>query len=70
MFEELAWAKAHRLIAFVNIDLVIGKGSMVAHEHGAVAMWTFGFPLDGKKVRVWQARLLTFCCRVGLLADS
>ncbi len=39
-------------VAFVKVDLGVGMGSMVAREYGVTATPTFGFFLDGKKVRV------------------
>ena len=53
MFEELARAKGAPRVAFVKDDLAVGMGSMVAREHGLTARPTFGFFLDGEKVRVW-----------------
>ena len=53
VFEELARAKGAPRVAFVKVDLAVGMGSMVAREHGVTATPTFGFFLDGKKVRVW-----------------
>ena len=38
-------------IAFVKVDLGVGMGSMVAREYDVTATPTFGFFLDGKKVR-------------------
>ena len=56
MFEELAREKAKKgeegQVAFAKVDLGVGMGSMVAREHGVTATPTFGFFLDGKKVRV------------------
>ena len=55
VFEELARAKGAPRVAFVKVDLAVGMGSMVAREHGVTATPTFGFFLDGKKVRVCSA---------------
>ena len=64
VFEDLAWSKknltmssggkaqAECQIAFVNVDLGVGMGLMVAREYGVTATPTFDFFLDGKKVRV------------------
>jgi hypothetical protein len=64
VFEDLARSKknlttgsggnpqAESQIAFVKVDLGVGMGSMVAREYGVSATPTFGFFLDGKKVRV------------------
>ena len=60
MFEELAWAEGTPRVAFVKIDLAVGMGSMVAREHGVTATPTFGFLLDGKKVRVWLSHDLFY----------
>ena len=51
VFEELARSKGQQ-VAFVKVDLGVGMGSMVAREYGVAATPTFGFFLDGKKVRV------------------
>ena len=62
VFEELAREKAKEgqgQVAFAKVDLGVGMGSMVAREHGVTATPTFGFYLDGKKVRV-QFRLTLF----------
>jgi hypothetical protein len=56
VFEELARSKgqsqSQQQVAFVKVDLGVGMGSMVAREYGVSATPTFGFFLDGKKVRV------------------
>ena len=52
VFEELARSKGQQQVAFVKVDLGVGMGSMVAREYGVAATPTFGFFLDGKKVRV------------------
>lgn len=52
VFEDLARSKKNGQIAFVKVDLGVGMGSMVAREYGVTATPTFGFFLDGKKVRV------------------
>lgn len=44
--------KAEGQVAFVKVDLGAGMGSMVAREYGVTATPTFGFFLDGKKVRI------------------
>ncbi len=56
VFEDLARSKkgqgkAEGQVAFVKVDLGVGMGSMVAREYGVTATPTFGFFLDGKKVR-------------------
>ena len=52
VFEELARAKAKgQQVAFVRVDLGVGMGSAVAREYGVAATPTFGFFLDGTKVR-------------------
>ena len=51
VFEDLARSKKNGRIAFVKVDLGVGMGSMVAREYGVTATPTFGFFLDGKKVR-------------------
>jgi len=52
VFEELARTKGQgQQVAFVKVDLGVGMGSMVAREYGVTATPTFGFFLDGKKVR-------------------
>ena len=51
VFEELARSKGQLQVAFVKVDLGVGMGSMVAREYGVAATPTFGFFLDGKKVR-------------------
>ena len=48
-------------VAFVKVDLAVGMGSMVARKQGVAATPTFGFFLDGKKVRVWLAWFSPFC---------
>ena len=55
VFEELEWAMRVPRVPFVKVDLVVGMGSMVARGHGVAAALTFGFFIDGKKVRVWLA---------------
>ena len=64
VFEDLAWSKRNLTtssggkaqgegqIAFVNVDLSVGMGSMVAREYGVTTTPTFDFFLDGKKVCV------------------
>ena len=55
MFEELPRTKAKaegQQVAFVRVDLDVGMGSAVAREYGVVVTPTFGFFLDGTKVRV------------------
>ena len=55
VFEELAREKAKKgegQVAFAKVVLGMGMGSMVAREYGVTATPTFGFFLDGKKVRV------------------
>jgi hypothetical protein len=62
VFEDLARsttgsggnAQAEGQIAFVKVDLGVGMGSTVAREYGVTATPTFGFFLDGKKVRAAQ----------------
>ena len=56
VFEDLARSKKNGQIAFVKVDLGVGMGSMVAREYGVTATPTFGFFLDGKKVRVAWSR--------------
>jgi thiol-disulfide isomerase/thioredoxin len=57
VFEELAREKKGRgggatgQVAFAKVDLSVGLGSMVAREYNVTATPTFGFFLDGKKVR-------------------
>jgi desumoylating isopeptidase 1 len=46
-------------IAFVKVDLGVGMGSMVAREYGVTATPTFGFFLDGKKVRCGSVKVST-----------
>jgi thiol-disulfide isomerase/thioredoxin len=58
VFEELAQTKGQ--VAFVKVDLGVGMGSMVAREYGVTATPTFGFFLDGKKVRCLWARSFIF----------
>ena len=63
VFEELAREKAKRgegQVAFAKVDLGVGMGSMVAREYGVAATPTFGFFLDGKKVRVQFLLILSF----------
>jgi len=60
VFEELAREKAglgrgQGQVAFAKIDLGVGLGSMVAREYNVTATPTFGFFLDGKRVRVHAA---------------
>ena len=61
VFEELVRTKGALRIAIVKVDLAVGMGSMVAREHDVTAMPSFGFLLDGKKVRACVARLSPFC---------
>jgi desumoylating isopeptidase 1 len=56
VFEELARAKMSQggngdRVAFVKVDLGVGMGGMVAREYNVAATPTFGFFLDGKRVR-------------------
>ena len=52
VFEDLARSKkTEGQIAFVKVDLSVGMSSMIAREYGVTATPTFGFFLDGKKVR-------------------
>lgn len=53
-FEELARTKTAAGgggVAFVKVDLGVGMGVMVAREFNVAATPTFGFFLDGKRVR-------------------
>jgi desumoylating isopeptidase 1 len=58
VFEELARAKTSKgkgggdRVAFVKVDLSVGMSTMVASEHNVAATPTFGFFLDGKRVRL------------------
>jgi thiol-disulfide isomerase/thioredoxin len=61
VFEDLARSKKNSTqavgqFAFVKVDLGVGMGSMVAREYGVTATPTFGFFLDGKKVRAARLR--------------
>jgi thiol-disulfide isomerase/thioredoxin len=67
VFEDLARSKTNSMtttggggIAFVKVDLSVGMSSMVAREYGVAATPTFGFFLDGKKVRVARSRCRLF----------
>jgi thiol-disulfide isomerase/thioredoxin len=55
-----AKAQAEGQIAFVKVDLSVGMASMVAREYGVAATPTFGFFLDGKKVRAVRSRSRLF----------
>lgn len=64
VFEDLARSKnlstgsggKEGQIAFVKVDLGVGMASMIAREYGVTATPTFGFFLDGKKVRAVRSR--------------
>lgn len=66
VFEDLARSKKTLAaggggqIAFVKVDLSVGMASMVAREYGVTATPTFGFFLDGKKVRAARSRSRLF----------
>jgi thiol-disulfide isomerase/thioredoxin len=56
VFEDLAREKKGRgnatgQVAFAKVDLGVGLGSMVAREYDVTATPTFGFFLDGERVR-------------------
>jgi desumoylating isopeptidase 1 len=77
VFEDLALSKKNLTtgggkaradegrIAFVKVDLGVGMGSMVAREYGVTATPTFGFFLDGKKVRRGSVTVSTVSSSVG-----
>jgi thiol-disulfide isomerase/thioredoxin len=64
VFEDLAQEKKGRgnatgQVAFAKVDLGVGLGSMVAREYGVTATPTFGFFLDGKRVRAVSSLFLS-----------
>ena len=64
VFEELAREKKGRgnatgQVAFAKVDLGVGLGSVVAREYDVTATPTFGFFLDGERVRAFSPLFLS-----------